>query len=51
MEKKPREKQSLPSREEKRELEAKRRLARPPKDRSEVTIGPTVRSGPDISIG
>jgi hypothetical protein len=32
------------------ELEAeKRKLARPPKDKREVTIGPTTSSGPDVT--
>ncbi|HEX7861799.1 MAG TPA: hypothetical protein VF773_15800 [Verrucomicrobiae bacterium] len=50
MEKKPRDQQTSSTRETKREMEAKRRLARPPKDKSEVTIAPSVR-GPDVSIG
>ena len=39
-----------PSPEDLRELEAKKKLARPPKDRTEVIIGPTDRSGPDVVI-
>ena len=54
MENKPREKQPPktpePSPEQERELEAKKKLARPPKDKTEVTIGPTDRSGPDVVI-
>ena len=34
-----------------REAKARQKLARPPKDKTEVTIGPTERSGPDIVIG
>lgn len=33
-----------------KELEAKKKLARPPKDKSEITIGPTDGTGPDVSI-
>ena len=57
MEKKAREKRSSraqgasPTAEELREIEAKKKLARPPKDKTEVTIGPTDRSGPDVMIG
>jgi hypothetical protein len=55
MEKKPREKESTnapaPTPEELRELAAKKKLARPPKDKTEVTIGPTDRSGPDVVLG
>jgi hypothetical protein len=54
MENKPREKQSpkapAPSAEQERELEAKKKLARPPKDKKEVTIAPTNPSGPDVLI-
>jgi len=54
MEKKPREKQPAkppaPSPEQLRELEAKKKLAQPAKDKKEVTIGPTDRSGPDVVI-
>jgi len=39
-------------RKEKRELEdARRKLSRPPKDKREVTIGPTTSTGPDITVG
>lgn len=31
--------------------EAVRKLARPPKDSREVTIGPTTSTGPDITVG
>ena len=31
--------------------EAARKLARPPKDKREVTIGPTTSTGPDITVG
>ena len=34
-----------------REAKARQKLARPSKDKTEVTIGPTERSGPDIVIG
>ena len=55
MEKKPRKNQTAPtpalSPEQLREVEAKKKLARPPKDKTEVTIGPTDRSGPDVIIG
>jgi hypothetical protein len=37
--------------ERQRELEAKKKLAKPPKDKTEVTIGPTDRSGPDVVLG
>jgi hypothetical protein len=37
--------------EKKREAEARKKLARPPKDKTEVIIGPTDRSGPDVVIG
>jgi len=52
MEKKPKQsaKTPPPSPEEVRELEAKKKLARPMKDKTEVTIGPTDRSGPDVII-
>jgi hypothetical protein len=33
-----------------REVKARQKLARPPKDKTEVTIGPTVRTGPDVVI-
>ena len=36
--------------EQQRELEAKKKLSRPPKERTEVTIGPTDRSGPDVVL-
>lgn len=36
--------------EEQRELEARRNLSNPPKERTEVTIGPTDRSGPDVVL-
>ena len=39
-----------PTAEELREIEAKKKLARPRKDKTEVTIGPTDRSGPDVVI-
>lgn len=31
-----------------REAKARQKLARPPKNKTEVTIGPTDRSGPDV---
>jgi hypothetical protein len=34
-----------------KERKARERLARPPKDRREVTIGPTNKAGPDITLG
>jgi hypothetical protein len=34
-----------------KEAKARQKLARPPKDKTEVTIGPTDRSGPDVVIG
>jgi hypothetical protein len=34
-----------------KERKARERLARPPKDRREVTIGPTHKAGPDITVG
>ena len=40
----------LPRRAEERELEAKKKLARPPKDKREVIIGPTDRTGPDVVV-
>ena len=33
-----------------REIKARQKLARPPKDKTEVTIGPTDKSGPDIVL-
>jgi hypothetical protein len=36
--------------EEQRELEAKKKLARPPKDKTEVTIGPSDKIGPDVTF-
>lgn len=36
---------------QKEEAEARRKLSRPPKDKTGVTIGPTDRSGPDIVLG
>ena len=36
--------------EQQRELEAKQKLARPPKDKTEVTIGPSDRVGPDVTL-
>ncbi|MGZ8899224.1 MAG: hypothetical protein ACXW3Z_03935 [Limisphaerales bacterium] len=33
-----------------KELEAKKKLSRPPKDKSEITIGPTDGTGPDVNI-
>ena len=52
MEKNPRDKISkeTPTPEQLREQEAKKKLARPPKDKTEVTIGPTDRTGPDVNI-
>jgi hypothetical protein len=55
MENQPRDKKSSDastplSPEELRELEAKKKLALPPKDKTEVIIGPTDRSGPDVVI-
>jgi hypothetical protein len=52
MKNKPRGKESKPLRTaaEEREMEARRKLARPPKDKTEVTIGPTDRSGPDVVL-
>lgn len=37
--------------EREKEKEAARKLARPPKDKREVTIGPTNATGPDVLIG
>lgn len=34
-----------------KERKARERLAKPPKDRREVTIGPTNKAGPDITLG
>jgi hypothetical protein len=31
--------------------EAEQKLASPPKDKREVTIGPTTSTGPDITVG
>jgi hypothetical protein len=31
--------------------DAKQKLARAPKDKREVTIGPTTSTGPDITVG
>ena len=45
------EKPTSPEEEKKREEEAKKKLAKPPKDKTEVTIGPTDRTGPDVVIG
>lgn len=52
MEKNPREQnpKEPPTAEQLREQEAKKKLARPPEDKSEVTIGPTDRTGPDVVI-
>jgi hypothetical protein len=36
--------------EQRRELEAKKKLARPPKDKTEVTIGPSDKQGPDVLL-
>lgn len=36
---------------EKQEAEARKKLSRPRKDKTEVTIGPTDRTGPDVVIG
>ena len=33
-----------------KEAKARQKLARPPKDKTEVTIGPTERAGPDVVI-
>ena len=35
----------------KREAEARKKLSRPPRDKTEVTIGPTDRTGPDVVVG
>jgi len=37
--------------EETREAKAKKKLATPHKDKTEVIIGPTDRSGPDVNLG
>jgi hypothetical protein len=37
--------------EQERELEAKKKLSRPPKDKIEVTIGPSDKTGPDVTLG
>lgn len=52
MEKNPRDERSKENLtpEQLREQEAKKKLARPPKDKTEITIGPTDRTGPDVSI-
>lgn len=34
-----------------KERKARERLARPAKDRREVTIGPTNKTGPDVTLG
>ena len=34
----------------KSEIEVKKKLERPPKDPREVTIGPTMEAGPDVTI-
>lgn len=39
-----------PTAEQLREAEARKKLARPPKDKTEITIGPTVRTGPDVVL-
>jgi hypothetical protein len=31
-----------------RDVQARQKLARPPKEKTKVTIGPTDRSGPDV---
>ena len=36
--------------EQRRELEAKKKLALPPQDKTEVTIGPSDRVGPDVTL-
>jgi hypothetical protein len=54
MEKKPRQPKTNASApltaEQLRELEAKKKLARPPKDKTEVTIGPSDKIGPDVTL-
>lgn len=51
MEEKPKSEYRAPDDEKKREAEARQKLARPPKDKTEVIIGPTDRSGPDVNLG
>jgi hypothetical protein len=48
MEKKPDSTGEVASKES--EAEAKKKLSRPPKDKREVTIGPTGGKGPDVTI-
>jgi hypothetical protein len=52
MEKNPRDigKKDIPPTDQERESEAKRKLSRPPKDKTEIVIGPTDRSGPDVVL-
>ena len=51
MEKKSRDKRESTSPAEKqRELEAKKNLSRPPRDKTEVVIGPTDKAGPDVAL-
>ena len=51
MEEKPATKPKSKVEREKQEAEARKKLSRPPKDKTEVTIGPTDRTGPDVVIG
>ncbi|HTG45358.1 MAG TPA: hypothetical protein VK633_12580 [Verrucomicrobiae bacterium] len=41
---------SRPSAPKEQQHDATKKLARPPKDKREVTIGPTTSTGPDITI-
>jgi len=54
MEKNPHETNATPSapltEEQLRELEAKKKLARPPEDKTEVIIGPSDKTGPDVTL-
>jgi hypothetical protein len=50
MEEQPRISEETATRDPKRDLEAKKKLSRPPKDKTEVVIGPTDRTGPDVVL-
>jgi hypothetical protein len=51
MEEKPHAPDPAESEEKRREAEARKRLAKPPKDKKEITIGPTDPTGPDVDLG
>ena len=51
MEEKPHAPEPAESEEKKREAEARKRLAKPPSDKTEVIIGPTNPTGPDVDLG